>query len=94
VTMKLRKKIDPASGTFEINFVSANEEGPPPDGHHVRLPKVTGSWRAEPDPAGGVNLTYRCYSEPGGSVPAFLVRGAQQDSLLKEFVRVLARIKG
>jgi hypothetical protein len=60
----------------------------------VRLPKVTGSWRAEPDPAGGVNLTYRCYSEPGGSVPAFLVRGAQQDSLLKEFVRVLARIKG
>jgi hypothetical protein len=94
VTTRLRKKVDPSSGTFEIEFASANELGPPPNGHYVRIPAVRGSWRAEPDPAGGVNLVYRCYSEPGGSVPAFLVRGAQQDSLLKEFVRVLGRLRG
>jgi hypothetical protein len=94
VTTRLRKNVDAASGTFEIQFASANELGPPPDGKYVRIPQVRGSWRAEPDPAGGVNLTYRCYSEPGGSVPAFLVRGAQQESLLKEFVRVLGRLRG
>jgi hypothetical protein len=94
VVTRLRKKVDPASGTFEIQFASANELGPPLDRKYVRIPEVRGSWRAEPDPAGGVNLIYRCYSEPGGSVPAFLVRGAQQDSLLKEFVRVLGRLKG
>jgi hypothetical protein len=92
VTTRLRKLFDPRTGVFEIQFDSANELGPPPDAHHVRLPVVRGSWRVEPDAAGGANVLYRCYSEPGGSVPAFLVRGAQQDNLLKEFERVLLRI--
>jgi hypothetical protein len=92
VTTRLRKLIDTRAGVFEIQFDTANELGPPPDAHHVRLPVVRGSWRLETDPAGGANIVYRCYSEPGGRVPAFLVRGAQQENLLKEFERVLVRI--
>ena len=49
-------------------------------------------WRIEPAAEGGSNLAYRCYSEPGGAIPAFLVRGAQQDSTLDEFERVLTRV--
>ncbi|HEX8952443.1 MAG TPA: hypothetical protein VF945_11390, partial [Polyangia bacterium] len=68
------------------------ELGPPPASGYVRLPLVRGSWHIEPAPDGGSNIAYRCYSEPGGAIPAFLVRGAQQDSTLDEFERVLTRV--
>jgi hypothetical protein len=92
VTTRLQRKVDSRSGAYEIQFDTANELGPPPNGHYVRLPVVRGSWRVEPDPAGGSTVAYICYSEPGGSVPAFLVRGAQQDTTSKEFARVILRI--
>ena len=75
-----------------LAFESTAELGPPPAAGYVRLPMVRGSWRIEPAPEGGSNIAYRCYSEPGGAIPAFLVRGAQQDSTLDEFERVLTRV--
>ena len=36
-------------------------------------------------------ITYLCYSEPGGSIPAFMARGAQQDQVLLDIRRILAR---
>jgi len=92
VTTRLQRHVDSRANVFEIIFDTANHLGPPPDARHVRLPVVRGSWRVEPDGNGAATVTYICYSEPGGSVPAFLVRGAQQDNTLKEFERVLARI--
>ena len=73
---------------------TANERGPAPQKGYVRIPAIAAGWFVEPGAHGGTRLGHFAYSEPGGSVPAFLVRGAQQDSLLKEFVRVLARLKG
>ena len=74
------------------SFESTAEIGPPPAAGYVRLPLVRGSWRIEPAANGGANIAYLCYSEPGGAIPAFLVRGAQQDSTLDEFERVLTRV--
>jgi hypothetical protein len=91
VTIRIHKSAD-AKGGFEIQFESTGEMGPPPAAGYVRLPMVRGSWRIDPAPEGGSNLAYRCYSEPGGAIPAFLVRGAQQDSTLDEFERVLTRV--
>ena len=91
VTIRIRKAAD-GRGGFEIAFESATDLGPPPAAGYVRLPVVRGSWRIEPTPDGGANIAYRCYSEPGGAIPAFLVRGAQQDSTLDEFERVLTRV--
>ena len=90
VTVRLRKRAEGAG--FVIVFETANDAGPPPSPDYVRLPVVRGVWRVEPDPKGGAFVSYRCYSEPGGSIPAFLVRGAQQDQVLAEFEQVLARI--
>lgn len=92
VTTRLQRVVDKAHGAYEIQFVAANDLGPPPDPKRVRLTNVHGNWRVEPDPAGGSKVQYTCFSEPGGSVPAFLVRGAQQDSTSKEFARVIARL--
>ena len=92
VTIRLRRVSDARTGAFEIQFESTAELGPPPAAGYVRLPKVRGAWRIEPDPAGGANLAYLCYSEPGGAIPAFMVRGAQQDQTIDEFERVLNRV--
>ena len=90
VTIRIRKVAD--GSAFELQFESTAELGPPPAAGYVRLPMVRGSWRIEPAAEGGSNIAYRCYSEPGGAIPAFLVRGAQQDSTLDEFERVLTRV--
>ena len=42
---------------------------------------------------GGTVLGYFAYSEPGGSVPAFLVRGAQADRSLADVVRMKQRLE-
>jgi hypothetical protein len=91
VVIQIRKVAD-GRGSFEIQFQSAPELGPPPAKGYVRLPMVRGRWRIDPDGAGGSHVQYTCYSEPGGSVPAFLVRGTQQDNVFEEFVRVMAHV--
>ena len=91
VTIRIRRSGDAARG-FDIAFESTAELGPPPAAGYVRLTVVRGAWHIEPAPEGGSNIAYRCYSEPGGAIPAFLVRGAQQDSTLDEFERVLTRV--
>ena len=91
VTIRIRRSTD-GHGGFAITFESTSDLGPPPATGYVRLPIVRGSWRIAPASDGGSNLVYQCYSEPGGAIPAFLVRGAQQDSTLDEFERVLTRV--
>jgi hypothetical protein len=68
---------DDPSGRREIRFQSRNDLGPALDPHYTRIPALRAAWIAEPDGRGGTALRYLSYSEPGGSVPAFMVRGAQ-----------------
>jgi hypothetical protein len=72
---------------------TANDRGPPPQKGLVRIPVLVGGWRVEPDGHGGTRLGYFAYSEPGGSVPAFLVRGAQADRSVADVVRMVARLR-
>jgi hypothetical protein len=91
VTIRIHKERR-ADGTLEVRFDSVNQLGPPPDPKFVRLPVVRGAWTIEAA-AGGSRLTYVCYSEPGGSIPAFLVRGAQQDQVPLDVNRILDRVR-
>jgi hypothetical protein len=65
------------NGRQEIRYVTRNDLGPPLDPHHTRIPYLRAAWIADPDGRGGTHLSYVTYSEPGGSVPAWMVRGAQ-----------------
>jgi hypothetical protein len=76
---------------FEISFVTANQLGPPPMSGFVRLPVVRGKWTLTPDPA-GTHVIYECYSEPGGAIPAWLVRGTQQSQVARDVDRALATL--
>ena len=72
----------------EIRFETHNELGPPPNSKYVRLPVVRGYWLVAPE-GDGARLTYVCYSEPGGSIPAWMVRGPQADQLFVDVQRIL-----
>lgn len=91
VVIRMRK-VATADGAQEIRFEALDGVGPPPDRKHVRVRVVRGKWRVEPAP-GGTRVTYLCYSEPGGSIPAFLVRGAQQDQVIHDVERVLGDVR-
>lgn len=92
VTIQIRKRALPGGGV-EIAFQSVSSLGPPPSRDYVRIPMVRGAWTLKPAP-GGTQLIYDCYSEPGGSVPAFLVRGVQQDQVAEDVERILSRLRG
>jgi hypothetical protein len=90
-TMRISQSRDEKSGVLQVRFETANELGPPAASGFVRIPVVRGSWLIEPSEAGGAKLTYQCYSEPGGSIPAFMVRGAQQNQVVTDMRRILDR---
>jgi hypothetical protein len=90
VTLRITKVVRP--DFFEVRFESNDALGPPPDHKRVRLPKVRGAWIIIPA-SGGARLTYNCYSEPGGSIPAFMVRGPQRDHVTIDVERILGLLK-
>jgi hypothetical protein len=84
--------LQPAStGQCEIAFETAKDPAYPPTHDHVRLTNVRGHWLLTPTPAGKVNITYQLFSDPGGSVPAFLAKGGQRSAAVDFFKTILAR---
>jgi hypothetical protein len=94
VVLHMRKYLSPDGGAAEVFFESVVDVGPPPDPKLVRLPVVHGGWHITRSPSGGSHVVYVCYSEPGGTVPALLVRGTQEDQVLHEVERMLNRARG
>lgn len=88
VTLLLRKTRAPLG----LKFESHNELAPPSDGKRIALPRVYGSWTIEILSPTESRLTYVCYSEPGGSIAAFLVRGPQSKQVMRDVARVKARL--
>jgi hypothetical protein len=67
-----------------VSITFASEPGPPPEkiADTVRVPLIRGDWQFEADPAGGTRVQHRCVSDPGGGVPPWLARGAQEDIII------------
>ncbi len=68
---------------LRLSFGTRPELGPPPADGYVTIPIVRGTWEFHQE-GSGTAVVYTLYSEPGGSVPAFLVRAAQQDEALED----------
>ena len=72
----------------QVRIEARNDLGPAPNPKHVVVPVVHGLWTLEPITA-GTRVSFQCYSEPGGSIPAFLIRGAQQSQIQRDVERML-----
>jgi hypothetical protein len=94
-TIRIWWKRDEPTGVIEVPFATVNDRGPPPAAGHVRVPAIHGDWiiapLASPDGEPRTRITFLCYSDPGGSIPAFMARGAQQDQVMIDIHRILAR---
>lgn len=87
-----RGEPDRASGVTQIQFVSANEVGPPPLKDHVRIERIKGSWTIEPA-EGGCDVTYDLFSDPGGGVPLWIINSAQKDATRDFMLAMVKRAK-
>lgn len=92
-TLLIRKVVEPAAHRYQMTFDSANHLGPPEDRKHVRISNIHGAWIVEPGAQGGSRLIYRSFSEPGGSIPAFMIHGVQFDQVIWDVERIIARLR-
>jgi hypothetical protein len=90
-TVTVRRRRDGARVIFECE--TANERGPALQAGLVRVPVVHAGWVVEPDGHGGTRLGYFAFSEPGGSVPAWMVRSAQAERSMADVVRMVKRLE-
>lgn len=81
------------AGRTEIRLQSIDDPLAPPAKGFVRMGSVRAGWKVEPGAQGGTRLTLWAYSEPGGALPAFLVRGPQGNRTLADMKRMLLRLR-
>lgn len=69
-------------GFLKSSWVIAADKGPPPTDGVVRLKINDGFWRLEPIDGGKrTQATYYLFTDPGGSVPKFLVNQANSGAV-------------
>lgn len=81
------------AGDCRIRFRTTNEAAPPKPEGFVRMDKLWGEWHAVAEPSGGSKLTYTLFSDPGGSIPSFLVHGSQKKSTRDAALQALSKTK-
>jgi hypothetical protein len=92
--IEVTRRYDPATRRTQFRCVSTTDAlSPAPAKGYVRVPVVRAGWMTEPGADGGTKLTYYAYSEPGGPLPAFLIRGAQADRSLADVLRMVRRLR-
>ncbi|MDX2009809.1 MAG: hypothetical protein SFW67_06455 [Myxococcaceae bacterium] len=79
-----------ASGPCRVRFRITNALAPPKPEGFVRLTAMWGEWVVEPLGSGSL-VTYTQFSDPGGSIPAFLVHGPARDATKGAVVTMLAK---
>lgn len=74
-----------------VRYHAIEHPAAPPRADVVRITKLTGSYHFETLPSGQTRATSVTFSDPAGSVPAFLVRGPQRDVAIAWMKRLLTR---
>jgi len=80
-------------GSCGIRFRVTNEFAPPRPERFVRMEKVWGEWRFVALPTGGSSVSYTLFSDPAGSVPAFLVHGAAREATKEAALQGVGKAK-
>ena len=81
-TVRLQKRVDADAQRYEVAFATANDAGPPPNKDYIRVPAIRGRWQVEPGPDGkGAKLRYEVFSDPGGTLPSWLLNRVQGEAV-------------
>ncbi len=88
--IRVHKSVDEATQLYSLVFESADALGPPEAKGHVRARNIRGGWWLKPGARGGVDITYSLYSDPGGSIPNWIVNLVQKKEVPK-YVRLIVQ---
>lgn len=87
------KRIRTDDDACKVTFEAANEVAPSKPSGWVRITKLRGEWRFERGDDGKTRVTYLVFSDPGGSIPAFMVEGSRRKFALAWMKMILSRGK-
>lgn len=87
----LHQTVDRTATTCTMRYRATTDPAAPARSDFVRITKLWGTWHFEALPAGGVRVVYTSFSDPGGSIPAFIVKGPQRSAAIMWMKRTLER---
>jgi hypothetical protein len=93
-TVRLLKRVEVEEQRYEILFLTANDAGPPPTKHHIRVSSIRGRWLIGPGPNGqGATVRYEVLSDPGGYLPGWIVNQVQGEGVTRLVRSMLQRTR-
>jgi hypothetical protein len=75
----VRSTLTSEDGGHRVDFQNSTEVDVPVNSDYVRMSKVIGYWDLRPNEAGGTDVEYLVDSDPGGSLPGWLVAQVASD---------------
>lgn len=87
----LYQTVDRTPTTCTMRYRSTSDPAAPVRSSVVRITRLWGSWHFEALPSSGVRVVYTSFSDPGGSIPAFLVKGPQRSAAIMWMKRTMDR---
>lgn len=82
-TIRVEADIDRENGRYERCWHIANDRGPDEREDIVRIPTSKGCWRLQRVATERTRVRYRVHTDPGGSVPSWLVNQANSNGVPK-----------
>jgi hypothetical protein len=83
---------DGEGGTIRLGFSEADAANAPQDTGAVRMPRLRGSYELTPN-GNGTLVVYRVDSDPGGSLPSWLMRQASTDLPFETLSNLRTRVE-
>lgn len=75
----VKSQLTSADGGHRVVFESTTERSVPEVSGVVRMPHIVGHWNLTPNGSGGTSVEYQVDSDPGGSLPGWLVAQVASD---------------
>ena len=82
-----------ATGSYRIQWQTANELGPPPNRGVIRINQCEGGWHLEPQGDKATRATYTIHSDSGGAIPPMLANNGSRLAIRKLFEAVRKQVK-
>jgi ribosome-associated toxin RatA of RatAB toxin-antitoxin module len=91
-TVKITAEHSATNGVIQLHFVAVPDEGPPEHPNYVRVKHIQGGWTLEPTSDGGSDVTYVVASQPGGTIPAWIINAVQKEATPNLLKAMLQRV--
>jgi hypothetical protein len=87
------KRFRSSKDSCRVTFEAANEVAPSKPSGWVRITKLRGEWIFQRRADGKTQVSYLVFTDPGGSIPVFMIEGNRRKFALQWMKMILSRGK-